>query len=976
MSFARTLGVALVLATSIPAILSAQGSSRAAASIHLDDSLQRDPAIVAGTLPNGLHYLIRANKTPTKRAELRLVVNAGSVLEDSSQRGLAHFIEHMAFNGTAHFQKHEIIDYLQSIGMKFGADLNAYTNFDETVYRLTVPTDKQVLDTAIQILGDWAHDVTFDSTEVVAERGVILEERRMRSGVNMRTVARDDSVLYAGTPYVDRLPIGLAHRIETANASDLKRFYHDWYRPDLMTVVAVGDFDPKMVERLIKHRFNAIPKAVSPRPRPNLTIPLPEHPIVAIQGDPEQSNWNASLTFPKRSSEPPKTVRQFRAHMVDQLFVIAVNNRLTQLANQPTSPIVGARMGLGKLQRGNSTYTLNVTTRPGQYQQGINAALTEIQRIAQYGVTPTELSRETKQFVTNVESSDLANDTRKSAELANDYVNMALNPGVLVLSSKEAIAIVRALVPKITSADLQAVAKRVQDAPGPVLLGSIPQNGTVPSDSVLLASIQAVDTASVTPYADNLAATPLLDHPPQPGKIVNERHITSLDVYDLTLSNGVRVLLKPTNFNPGHLELRGFKSGGTSLATDADYIDATLSPTVIGISGLGDFTQSDIRDKLAGTVVGVGTNIGMYDESAFGKAASRDLTPLFELLYMKFTEPRIDTVAVTNWQNTVRTRGVNGLELELRNLATGHNPRARAVFGQMVDSLQPSDALSFYKSRFGNADGFTFAIVGDFNVDSMKPYVARYLGGLPSNGTREHFRDLDVRPVNGPVRRVVFTNGVEPLSQTHILFTGDAKHSRLMQREIGALASALQIELTKTLREKLGGTYTVQVNGMTTEQPYPHYELNIIYTSAPDRAGEMQQAVFATIDTLMANGPTAAEVESVKEAQRREIETAKDDNTYWANMLTGYVQNGWDLTGLLHEASMSDQFTIQSLQAAAKHYLVAKNSIAVTSIPQRFAKVHLGQSARHSAATPADSSSAPHPVAVPTDSSPGHPSTH
>jgi zinc protease len=531
---------------------------------------------------------------------------------------------------------------------------------------------------------------------------------------------------------------------------------------------------------------------------------------------------------------------------------------------------------------------------------------------------------------------------------------------------------VNTFVPQITSADLQAVAKRVQDAPGPVLLGSVPQHGTVPSDSVLLASIQTVDTASVTPYTDKLAATPLLAHPPEPGTIVSEHHLASLGVYDLTLSNGVRVLLKPTDFNPGHIQLRGFKSGGTSLATDDDYIDATLSPTVVGISGLGDFTQSDIRDKLAGTVVGVGTNIGLYDESAFGKAASRDLAPFFELLYMKFTEPRIDTVAVTNWQNTVRTRGVNGLELELRNLATGRNPRARAVFGHMVDSLRPDDALSFYKSRFGNADGFTFAIVGDFKVDSMKSYVAQYLGGLPSRGTTENFRDLDVRPVAGPVRRVVLTNGVEPLSQTHILFTGDAHNSRLAQREIGALASALQIELTQTLREKLGGTYTVQVTGMTTDEPYPHYELNITYTSAPDRAVEMQHAVFATIDTLMAHGPTAAEVESVKEAQRREIETATDENTYWANMLTGYIRNGWDLTGLLHEASMSDQFTIQSLQAAAKRYLVAKNSIAVTSIPRRFAKIQLSQPAQHPAATPTDSSSA-HPPVPATDSSSTHP---
>jgi zinc protease len=909
------------------------GASEKKASVTPDQKLVMDPAVISGTLPNGLRYFIRQNNTPQQRAELRLIVNAGSALEDEDQRGLAHFVEHMAFNGTKSFAKHDIIGYLQSVGMKFGADLNASTSYDETIYKLTVPTDGngEVLKKGIQILKEWAHDVTFDSLEVMAERGVILEERRMRAGVGLRMAAGRDSALFVGTPYADRLPIGTPRSISEATPSLLKRFYNDWYRPDLMSVVIVGDFNPKEVETLIKNTFTSIPKATKPRPR--LTYALhPSVPKVTLLHDNQQQAWLGYLYFPK-DYKTPKTAQEYRSSIVDRLLSTILTQRLSQLPRLEKSPIISAQFGVSSLRRGVPAYTLTVQTRQHAYERGIALALAELERIAKFGVTSTELSRASKQMIANVEAGNVGHESRTSADYANDYVQVALNPSAIALSNSAALSLIRDLAPTVTSADLQALARSLRTTKTPLFVGMTPPPWGKMTDSMIIAGLRQVDTMTLTPYEDNIGNAPLLSALPQGGQVVSEQKIESLQITDWTLSNGIRVLLKPTTYSPGRIELQGFKFGGASLAEDSQYINANTSAIIVGMSGAGAFTSSEIQNKLAGTVVSVGMNVGQNVVTVAGRAATQDLTPFFELLYLKFTEPRIDTVAVRNWQSVNRTRGMDAIQLQMNRFLTNENPRGRPIFGRMLDSVNLDSAIAFYRDRFGDATGFTFVLVGDFDINTVKPLIEKYLGGLPAHGKQEMFVDRQVRPKQGPIRHTLTINTPDPVSRSQVVFTGPFEFTRKTQREIGAVATILQMRLTEKLREELGGTYTVQAGTEAGNEPYPHYRIVISYTSAPQRAKEMQDAVFAVIDSLRRFGPTAAELQAAKEVQRREVETGQQRNEYWAGMISGYIRNGWDLGALTQELRMSTEFTIESLHKVATEYLRDDRSIVVTSIP-------------------------------------------
>ena len=605
-----------------------------------------DPRITTGTLPNGLRYYIRANKAPRNRAELRLAVNAGSLLEDDDQRGLAHFVEHMAFNGTARFPKQDVIAFMQAIGMRFGAHVNAHTSFDETVYQLQIPTDNAlVIDRALMILEDWAHRVSFDPVEVDKERGVILEEWRLGLGAGARMQDKQFPVLLRGSRYADRLPIGNPETLRSFTYDRLKKFYTDWYRPDLMAVVAVGDFDPAAVEGLIKARFAAIPAAASKRPRPNFPVPDQPAALYSVATDPEATATTVSV-LTKMAFRDQSTIGAYRQSLVERLFGGMLSARFAEIAEKPNPPFLAAATSRGLFVRSAEATSLNALVTETGIEGGLTALFTEADRVVRFGFTATELERQKLNMKRGLEQMMGDEDAHVSQALADEYIRNFMQaepiPGI-----PYEYALHQRFVPAITLAEVNALAKGwVADRNRVVLVSAPQRNGvTVPDETRLAAAIKAASGKPLTAYVDAVNALPLLEPLPAPGRIAKVTTKDTLGITEWELSNGVRVVLKPTTFKQDEILFRAVSPGGTSLASDQDFVAAETASEVIGRGGLGKLSDNGLERLLAGKTVGVRSDIGDTDEGLRGGASRRDLETMFQLIYLTFTQPRADAEA-------------------------------------------------------------------------------------------------------------------------------------------------------------------------------------------------------------------------------------------------------------------------------------------------------------------------------------------
>ena len=894
-------------------------------------------------LPNGLHYYVRKNGKPEHRAELRLVVNAGSILEDDDQQGLAHFVEHMAFNGTTHFAKNEIIDYLRSIGMRFGGDLNASTSYDETSYRLTVPTDSaDMLATGLDILQDWAHGMTLDSAEVAAERGVVLEEWRRRLGASARVLARHDSIIYKGSRYADRLPIGQAETIKHASPPELRRFYHDWYRPDLMAVVVVGDIDPAAIEARIRERFGAIPAAEHPRKRISERLVANAEPLVSIVTDPEVTGSSVQVLYklPMRSNQGTRAA--YRESLVNGLFNRMLNQRLSELAQRSNQPFLGASASSGTLVRLAPVHSFTASVPKDGLDRGLDALLTEVERVAQHGFTPAELERAKTSTLRGAESNVAARDAITSAAYAQSYVANFLVDRPIE-SVEQGLDLMRDILPGIQLAEVDSVANVWHNANNRLVLATLPEKEgwSVPTRDELLAIFDSVRARKLAPYSETLSEAPLVAKLPTPGAVTEEHQVPEVGVTEWTLANGVHVLLKPTDFNADQILVRGFSPGGTSLASDSLFLNAQYATQLLSVGGLGPFDHTELQKRLAGTIVSVGVSMAQNTEGLNAGGSPRNLETLFQLIYLQAVAPRIDTAAVAAYKTSLRTSLANRAASPAAlfrdtvvAVMTQHHPRTRTITTAMVDSLDAEKALAFFRDRFADASDFTFVIVGAFDPDTIRPLVERYLGGLPSIKRKEKARDVGIRPPTGIVRRTVAA-GTEPKSETVLYFTGKAPITPETQYILDGANVVLQRRLTERLREQLGGTYSASVRASLSRYPDDHYEVAISFGSAPERIDELTAAVLAEITDLQKVGPTPQEVHDVAAQQERSRETALRQNSYWLGTLASYAMSGWDISGLdaVEPPGGGKALTAQVIQRAAREYFNLENYVVISRVP-------------------------------------------
>lgn len=905
-----------------------------------DAALPIDPAVRTGTLENGLRWYIRTNARPEKRAELRLVVNAGSVLEDDDQRGLAHFLEHMAFNGTRRFAKNDIVKYLESIGVRFGADLNAYTGFDETVYILPVPTDSAgLLSRSFDILEDWASAVLMDSSEVVAERGVVLEEWRSGRGAQSRVLDTHFPVLFRGSRYAERLPIGDTGIIRTATPTPLQRFYRDWYRPNNMAVVAVGDFNADSVQAMIAARFGALTNPASPRLRAAHAVPGAADTRVSIASDRELtvSSLEVLWQLPARTT---RTVGDWRQRLVEDIYNAAFNRRLSEITQRPDAAWVGAASGLDAYTRSASAYGLRVAAEDGKIEQALQAIVVEARRVDEYGFLESEIARVKTDLLRSYERAYAERDKSESGGFADAYVGHFLDqapiPGIGFYYEYAPAA-----VAAITLAEVNAVGRDWISDSNRVIMASLTEKEgvTQPTREALLAALTRAAAAPITPWTETLAAGGLVSTVPTPGRVTTRGRIEALDMTEWTLSNGVRVLLKTTDFKADEVLLSGFAPGGASLYPDARATAAELATTLIERGGAGTFSVIDLQKKLSGKVAAVGATLGERSQDVSGRASPKDLETLFELLWLRFTAPRVDSAAVQAFRQQIgavlanRSRAPEAAFSDTISLTlANYHPRVQLPTAALFNSVALDEALAIYQERFGDASGFTFVFVGNVSAEQLEPLLVRWLAALPATGRTEQPRDLGIRPPPGTVQKIVRA-GVEPKSSTVVAYHGERTTTVASRQAFRTFGDILETRLTEELREALGGTYSVGVSASASTQPRDAQQLVIQFGSSPENADTLFAAVQRTVDALRTAGPTTEELASALEKQRRQQEVSVRENSYWLSGVIARLRMGTDPRQLLDAPQIIAATTVDAVREAANTLVDPAQFVRVVLLP-------------------------------------------
>jgi zinc protease len=937
------VAAAIVSAQSLALAQAASGPAPSPATIDTTSAtpLPRDPHVVVGTLPNGLRYYIRKNAKPEKRAELRLVVNAGSILEDDDQRGLAHFLEHMAFNGTARFPKNQLVSYLESVGMRFGADINASTSFDETIYELQLPTDSaHIVAKGIDILEDWARSISLDTTEINKERGVVIEEWRLGRGADARMADKQLPILLKGSRYAERLPIGDKKTLETFSPAALSRFYADWYRPDLMAIVAVGDFDPAEIEQLIKSHLSDVPARPNERPRAKYGVPDQDSTLVAIATDKEAEYTTTSVFFkmPHRNST---TVGGYREDLTESLFSQMLNDRLDEIRQKPDAPFIGAGGDKSTFLGDRDAFTLTAVGPDGGVLRGLDAVLAEAMRVEQHGFTASELARAKQNLLRSYERTYAERDKRQSAALVGELVRNFLNKEAIPGIEYE-YPLAQRLVPGITLAEVNRLAKEWMTDRNRVITVNAPEKAgvTVPNAAQLLAVFDSVAGRQLAAYDDGNASRPLVSRPPKPATIVATSRLPEVGVTNWTLSNGVKVIFKPTDFKADEVLILGTSPGGASMLSPTEFPKAREATTLVTEGGVGAFNQIDLQKALAGKAASASPGIGELTEQMFGRGSPKDLETVFQLMYLYFTSPRADSTAVLALKQRLRAalanRGVSPEEAfndTLSVILTSHHPRSMPVSPATVDSLDLGASMRFYRDRFADASDFTFVIVGNFTVDSIKPLVVKWLGGLPATHRKETWKDIGVHLPEGVVKRDV-KRGTEPKARTVIVFNGPFEWTRENRYALASLAEVLRMRLRDVLREELGGTYDVSASQSSERDPHPEFQFSIDFGSSPERADTLRAAVFREIERIRRDGPTADEIEKVREIQRRGEETEVRQNGFWLNALAAAARYGQDPRMILKRSELRASLTPALVRDIARKYLDESRYVQVRLLPE------------------------------------------
>lgn len=902
-----------------------------------------DPNVRIGKLDNGLTYYLRKNNLPANRADFYIAQKVGSIQEEENQRGLAHFLEHMCFNGTTHFPGDALKQYLERIGVKFGENLNAYTSVDETVYNISnVPVNTPgAVDSCLLILHDWSNDLTLDPKEIDKERGVINEEWRTRMSAMQRFQEKLLPAMFAGTKYATCFPIGTMDVVMNFKPQTLRDYYERWYRPDLQGIVVVGDIDVDAVEVQIKKLFADVPAQPNAAKREYYPVNDNKEPIVLIARDKEQPHIQA-IVFNKHKATPDSEkdkigylVENYATNLIGNML----NARLNELLQEANPPYIyaGSYDGDFFVAKTKQAFTGIVVCKEDAVESGIATLLREMERARRFGFTESEYQRARAEYLRNLESAYNERDKRKNDEYSNEYVRHFLDnepiPGI-----ENEYGIISQIAPSIPVEPLNMMMQTLVTDTNQVvaIFGPEKENLKMPTEDAIKKILQDVKTEELTPYVDKVSDEPLMRETPKGGKIISEQKDDVFGTTMLTLSNGVKVIIKKTDFKADEIIMKGVSPGGSSLFPDSEIININ-GLDAVSVGGLGNFSAVELEKVLAGKRASVGYGIGDKTESVNGYCSPKDFETMMQLTYLTFTAPRRDDDAFASYKNRNKAAWLNQEMNPMTAfgdsvtyaLRMGH-PRTLRVKSDMVDKMDYDKILAMYQDRFKDASDSTFIFVGNVDIEEMKPLIAEYLGTLPSINRKESFKDNKIEYRKGVYKNEFIREQETAKASNFVSFIGTCKYDLRNTILMDMTGQVMDLVYTEKVREDEGGTYSVYVGGNLSKYPKEIAGLQVIFDTAPSKREKLMKIIFAEIEHIAKEGPSETNLNKVKEFMLKKHTEDLKENGYWMGSIDEYLFTG--MNPVKDYEQIVNSITAKDIQKFADDLFKQKNEVEVSMI--------------------------------------------
>jgi len=894
--------------------------------------LALDPAVRTGKLPNGFTYYIRKNKTPEKRVTMYLAVKAGSIVETDQQRGVAHFVEHMSFNGTKHFPKKELMNYLERSGVRFGADINANTTPDETVYQLPLPSDQpELLANGLQIMRDWAQDANIEAEDVEHERHVILEEKRVRQGLSQRFQEKSIPLYTNGSRYGSRLPIGTEEVLLKVTPEEIRSFYKDWYRPDLQALIVVGDIDADQMEKDIKVKFSDLKNPEKEKERTIYRTELTGKNQYMQFIDPEFGGISVEISM-KQKADTVVTAADYRANLLKNLFEQMLAARFRQLPLVGIAPITG----------GLNSFYVNVTTKPAETEPALKSVWLELRKIEEQGFTQAELDRAKRSYL--IKLSDALKEKNKTASdiLIKSYLQHFLT-GTIAPGIAKDYELTNALLPDIDLKEMNAQMKTyLKNTDRDIIVKSSAANKTfLPTEAAILSWIEDVYAQNLPPFVDDALDLPLLKNEPKPGKITGEEDIKASGLQKITLSNGIKVILKKTDFQNNQILFHGFAEGGASLVSDADYESAISAANIIAAAGAGNYDALQLGKLMSGKQVQVSPFIADNYQGFNGNTTKEDLPAALELMYAYFTEPR---KSEESYQTLIgrsrealanKTNDPNQVFTDTVNFVLGnYHVRRKPQSLERISAINLDKAFKIYQERFADASGFTFFFVGNLDLKAIKPLLEKYLGALPAKRLNEKARDLGINIPPGRIAKTVYSGSTQKAS-VMLVYSGDFDYNFENTIQMNAIAEALKISLNQRLREQEGGTYTPNVQLKLSKYLKKRFSLIISFDCDPKNVEKLIASAQDEVNKMRGSGPSADNLQKFKASRKVGLQTGATNNGFWLDYLVSQEMNKEPLTEIFDYDAALNKITVKSVQKAAAAFIQDKNYIRLVLMPEK-----------------------------------------
>lgn len=901
-----------------------------------------DPKVVIGELDNGMKYYIRKNSEPKERAEFYIVHNVGAILEDDNQNGLAHFTEHMAFNGTDNFHKKGVLNFLEGIGVKFGHNVNAFTGQDVTAYNLSnVPlTRESIIDSALLILHDWSSYISFEEEEIDAERGVIREEWRTRRNADWRAQQAKMKLLYNNSKYGERDVIGDIDVINNHEYETLRKFYNDWYRPDLQALIIVGDFDPQMMEAKIKERFSKIPSRENKEARPDFNVPDHSEMLVGSFIDPEITRTMIEIYY-KHPVVPSdqKNLGYYRDRLIRSLYSQMFNARFNELVQKENPPFVFAYSYYGNLVRTKSAYVLMANARDNELERAMTTMLEENYRLLQHGFTQSELDRAKADLLRSIENDYKEKDKVKNQNLVWEYFsNFTENEPIPGIEYEFMLA--QSLLPTVALNDVNQKAKQWVTDENMVVFITAPEKekDNVPSKEKIEDIFQKVKNTNLEAYVDNVSTEPLIAETPAPGKVNEAKDNEKLNATEWNLSNGVKVIVKPTDFKEDEILLSAYSPGGYSLVADNEIPSAQMVSTIVGMSGVGKLSSIDLEKMLAGKMVSVNPFLGEYEEGFNGSCSPDDLDEMLQLIHLYFTNPRFDESAynalMSRFQAVLQNAGKDPNRIfsdSVSYMLSDRNYRKRPMNLQLLSEVNFNTIEKIYKDRFADASDFTFVFVGNIDINTFKPLVETYLGSLPSINRNEKWKDNNVRFPKGENKNPFTVSMQVPKSSCVVAYQSEADYNFENKVYVSAIEHVLGLRYTETIREEEGGTYGVSARASISKTPQQQVSAVMFFDTDPQKADHLVGIIHAEFNKILNDGPTEVDLSKAKEYFLKSRQESLRENRFWSSAIREYYSNGIDIVNGYE--NFVKGLNVQSVQKAAKSLFKKPNTLEIIMSP-------------------------------------------